>query len=185
MLDAEIIELYLSRDESAIEMSNRQYGAYCRRISMNILESFEDSEECVNDTWHKSWNSIPPQHPNSLAAYFGRIVRNLSISRFRQNRAKKRYDGVPMLLSELDGCLPATLSVEAEIESQALTDSLNNWLESLDAVDRVLFMRRYWFGDSVKALAKQYGISQNNAAQSLYRLRLALRKHLTKEGFHL
>ena len=183
--DSQIIELYWNRDESAITESEAQYGAYCRRIAMNILESPEDTEECVSDTWLRTWENIPPQKPSSLLAYFGRIVRNMSISRFRANRAKKRYDGITILLSELEDCVPSRSSVVGEVEGQLLSDTLDGWLSELPVGDRVLFVRRYWFGDSVKTLARHCGITQNQLSQRMLRLRKALRATLEQEGFYI
>ena len=182
MKDAQIIDLYWQRNEQAINASNDQYGSFCKRVAMNILNNNEDSEECVNDTWHKAWDNIPPQKPNSLAAFFGRITRNLSLSRFRANRAKKRYDGITMLLSELEDCIPAKCSIEQEIEGKQLAEIISDWLALLPKDDRVLFMRRYWFGDALKELAKESGTNQNQLAQRMFRLRSSLKDTLEKEG---
>ena len=182
MQDAAIIELYWNRDERAISESDRYYGPYCRRIAINILSCLEDAEECVNDTWHRSWDNIPPQRPLSLAAFFGRIVRNLSISRYRANRAQKRFDGITLLLSELEDSVPARGSVMQEIEGKLLTEAIDNWLARLPVDDRVLFVRRYWYGEAVKNLAKECGCLQNQMAQRMLRLRRGLKTALEKEG---
>ena len=182
MHDTEIIEMYWNRDERAIAESDVHYGAYCRRIAVNILSSREDAEECVNDTWHRTWESIPPQWPVSLAAYFGRIIRNLSISRYRANRAKKRFDGMESLLSELDDCIPSRESVTQAVERKLLAEIIDRWLAGLGADDRVLFLRRYWFGDAVNALAKECGVTQNKMAQRMMRLRKDLKQILEREG---
>ena len=183
MLDFKIIELYWDRDESAITESERQYGAYCRRIAMNILSCLEDAEECVSDTWYRSWENIPPQRPNSLAAFFGKIVRNLSISRYRASRAQKRFGGITVLLSELDDCVPAHSSTEQDMEGNLLTEVIDNWLTRLSEDDRVLFVRRYWFGDAVNTLAKECGSTQNQMAQRMLRLRKSLKSALEQEGY--
>ena len=183
MQDAQIVELYWNRDERAITESDIHYGAYCRRIAASILPSKEDAEECVNDTWHRTWNCVPPQRPNSLAAFFGRIIRNLSISRFRANRAQKRFGGLSVLLSELDECVPSNESVEREIEGKLLAEVVDSWLAGLLPDDRVLFLRRYWFGDAVNALAKECGATQNQMAQRMLRLRKDLKSKLEQEGF--
>ena len=106
MDDAAIIELYWARDEDAIVQTQQKYGPYCRTIAKNILGVPEDAEECVSDTWHRAWNAMPPQRPDSLGAFLGRIVRNLSISRWRRERAQKRYAGLEEQLSELEDCPP-------------------------------------------------------------------------------
>jgi len=185
MQDVQIIELYWSRDERAIEESGIRYGAYCRHIAMNILSSREDAEECVNDTWHRSWDIIPPQRPVSLSAFFGRIVRNLSISRYRASHAKKRFDGLTLLLSELDDCVPARESVEGALEGKLLSEILDRWLSRLPQEDRVLFVRRYWFGETVNALARECGATQNRMAQRMLRLRKDLKRTLECEGIEI
>ena len=182
MQDTQIIELYWNRDESAITESDKYYGAYCRKIAMNILNNHEDAEECVSDTWFRTWENIPPQRPNILAAFFGRIIRNLSISRYRAGHAKKRYDGITILLSELDDCVPSKDSTAQAMEEKLLTETIDNWLALLPKDDRVLFLRRYWFGEAVNALAKECGITQNQMAQRMLRLRKDLKLTLEKEG---
>ena len=152
---------------------------------MNILSNIEDSEECVNDTWHRAWDNMPPQKPISLSAFFGRITRNLSLSRFRLNHAQKRYDGITLLLSELEDCIPDKSSTELIIEDNQLADVISRWLSSLSKDDRVLFVRRYWFGDALNALAKECGTNQNQLAQRMYRLRSALKSTLKKEGISI
>jgi len=185
MQDAAIIELYLNRDERAITESDRHYGTYCRRIAFNILSCHEDCEECVNDTWRRSWDNIPPQRPSSLAAFFGRIVRNLSISRYRANHAKKRFDGITVLLSELEDCVPSRESVTQAFEDRVFSEAIDNWLARLSTEDRVLFVRRYWYGDAVHALAKECGCTQNQMAQRMLRLRKSLKTALEQEGIEI
>jgi len=185
MNDAQIIELYWQRSEQAISASDNQYGRFCRRIAMNILNNAEDSEECVNDTWHRAWDNMPPQKPNILSAFFGRITRNLSLSRFRLNHAQKRYDGMTLLLSELEDCIPSKGSIEQETEERYLAEVISDWLASIPRDDRILFVRRYWFGDMLKDLAKECGTNQNQMAQRVYRLRNALKSKLEQEGISL
>lgn len=182
MEDDAIVALYWARDESAISETSQKYGPYCRAIAWNILGNREDAEECVSDTWHHAWNAMPPQRPNKLPPFLGRIVRNLSISRWRRERARKRYSGMELLLSELEDCLPAPQDVEGALEAKELTESVERWLEGLERDDRVLFLRRYWYGDEVKALARRRGVRPNQAAKRLQRLRERLRRHLEQEG---
>ena len=127
MEDARIIELYWQRDEGAIQETDTKYGAFCQRIAMNILSSFEDCEECVSDTYGRCWDTMPPQRPVSLRAYVGAIVRNLSISRYRSLRAQKRYNGAEVLLSELEDCVPAPDSVQrtAEVREEIVHNRLS------------------------------------------------------------
>lgn len=183
MEDAAIIALYWSRDESAIAETQQKYGPYCRTIARNILSSREDAEECVNDTWHHAWNAMPPQRPGSLSAFLGRIVRNLSISRWRRERAQKRYAGLEVLLSELEDCLPGPGSVEEAAEGRALTRRVEGWLEGLDREDRAVFLRRYWYGQEVQALARDWGTGPNQMAKRLQRLRKDLKRRLEQEGY--
>lgn len=185
MQDEKIIALYLERDELALKLSAENYGRYCRKIAMNILSNPEDSEECVNDTWYQAWRSIPPQKPNSLAAYFGRITRNFAISRYRTNHAKKRFDGITILLSELDDCIPSQSNIEQDLDEKRLIEIISGWLTSLPANDRILFVRRYWFGDTVKSLANACGLSQNQISWRMFKLREKLKNELEREGISI
>ncbi len=182
MEDAAIVALYWSRDEAAIAETQRKYGAYCRSIAQNILGSREDAEECVSDTWHRAWNAIPPQRPASLSAFLGRIVRNLSLSRWRREHAQKRYAGLDAMLSELEDCLPAPGGVEDAVEGRALTACIEKWLEGLEQEDRAVFLRRYWYGQEVRSLAKEWGVGPNQMAKRLQRLRKDLKVSLEQEG---
>jgi len=185
MEDLQIIKLYWLRDETAIEETDKKYGGLLHNIALNILSNYEDGEECVNDTYTKAWNAIPPQNPIFLAAYLGRIVRNLSINRWHKNRAQKRYNGAEVLLSELSDCIPALNTVEKEIETYELTKVISDWMHTMSQDDRVLFLRRYWFGDTLNKLARECGTSPNKLAGRMYRLRLNLRNELEKEGISL
>lgn len=182
MEDKQIIELYNARNEAAIEETNNKYGRLLTSIAFNILSNPWDSEEMVNDTYARAWNAIPPERPNSLGAYLGRITRNLSINRWYKGRAKKRYNGAEMLLSELGDCVPAPETTESIVETKELSAILDSWLGTISTDNRVLFMRRYWFGEAVSSLAEEAGISANNMAGRLYRLRQSLKKLLEKEG---
>lgn len=182
MEDSAIIALYWSRDEAAITETDKKYGPYCRAIAQNILSVREDAEECVNDSYHNAWNAMPPQRPDCLPPFLGRIVRNLSISRWRREHAQKRYAGMESLLSGLEECLPGPGSVEEAVEVRALTRRIEGWLEGLSRDDRALFLRRYWYGQAVLALAKSWGVSPNQMAKRLQRLRKSLRQDLEQEG---
>ncbi|HZJ56636.1 MAG TPA: sigma-70 family RNA polymerase sigma factor [Clostridia bacterium] len=181
MEDSKIIDLYWSRNEQAITETQTKYGALCYSIAINILYDALDSEECVNDTYNKAWQSIPPKHPNSLAAYLGRIARNLSINRWNKNHAQKRFGGTDILLSELSQCIPSRQTVEGEIQSKEITKVLDCWLRSLPQEDRILFLRRYWFCEALNALADECNITPNKLAGRMYRLRQSLRRELEKE----
>lgn len=185
MDDKQIIELYFQRNESAITETATKYGAFCKKIAMNILSIHEDAEECVNDTYHSVWNQIPPTNPNSFRAFLGRITRNLAISRFRSLRAQKRYAGMELMLSELEECIPAQSTVENTIESKELTNYINEWLTSISKQDAIFFLRRYWYGDSVKELAKKSNTTAAQMAQTMLRLRKSLKAYLKQKGVTL
>lgn len=183
MEDAQIIALYWERNEAAITESHQKFGEMLQRISFGILENQEDSEECVNDTYQKAWDSIPPQQPLKLAAYLGRITRNLSINRWHEGRARKRGGG--MLLHELSDCIPSPACVETEVEDAFLSEVIGQWLRSLPRDDRVLFLRRYWFGNSLEDLASVCGTTPGKLAGRMFRLRKKLKSTLEKEEIGL
>lgn len=183
MEDKQIIDLYFARDEQAIRETESKYGAFCLRIAMNLLRLREDAEECVNDTYGAAWNSMPPQRPNVLPSFLGRITRNISISRFRANRAAKRYQGMETMLSELSDCVPDVKNGE-ETDGVLLADTISRWLDRLPGDDCALFVRRYWYGDGLAELGQKYG-SRERAAKRLFILRRGLKEHLEKEGIVL
>lgn len=183
MQDCEIVELYLKRDETAIVETERKYGAYCSKIAKNILNHNQDVEECLNDMYHLAWNSIPPNQPENLGAWLGKIVRNISINLWNKNHAQKRYSGLEEIFEEIEECIPASGLVEHEIEEKELTTFLNRWLKGLPIEDRVLFLRRYWQGDALKVLEREYGMSHGKMAKRMYKLRQNLKNALEKEGY--
>ena len=185
MDDKQIIELYFERNEQAIKETQNKYGAFCHRIAMNILGIYEDAEECVNDTYYSVWKQIPPTVPEVFKVYIGRIARNLSISRFRAMRAKKRYSSMEIMLSELNDCVPSSSNVEQTIEVMQLSAYISEWLDSLPEEDQALFVRRYWFGDEVQELAKKCGITAAKMAQRMLRLRKSLKAALEQKGVAL
>lgn len=178
LTDSDIIALYLARDEAAIEATERIYGGYCLSVAMNILDSPADAEECVNDTYLKTWNSIPPQTPSVLRLFLGKITRNLAIDRYRQNRA--RGGNFDLTLEELAEILPAR-----EEEDSDLPQLLTDFLEDLPDTERNLFILRYWHGHSVKRLAKAYRMRPNTLSARLYRTREKFRTYLTERGYHV
>ena len=183
MKDEEIVELYFSRSEDAISETALKYGNYCSYISQNILHSKEDAEECVNDAYLAVWNTIPPQKPEHLLAYICRIVRNISITKYHSNTAKKRNSYYDTALDELDECIMSGLSVEDEIDARELSCLINIFLDTLSKENRVIFVWRYWFSDSVQDIAEKLGISSNNVSVRLSRIRSKLKKFLKKEGY--
>ena len=173
MEDVQIIDLYWLRDERAIGETDAKYGNFCHRIAMNILHSFQDSEECVSDTYTRCWDTMPPQRPVSLRAYLGTIIRN---------HAQKRFGGAEVLLSELADCVPAPESVQRTVEAEELGGLISAWLDTLDREERALFIRRYWNGEAVKELAGELGVRPNALTKKLLRLRESLRRSLEREG---
>ena len=182
MEDQAIIELYWERDETAIRETDLKYGRFCHSLALNILSLREEAEECVNDTYHRAWNSIPPERPRAFRAWLGRIVRNLSINRWYYHRAQKRYQPVEEMLSELVDCIPEPRTTESILEARELTVYINEWLDTLLRRDRVLFVRRYWNGEALQKLATSCGTTPNRLAGRMYRLRESLRTYLTEKG---
>ena len=178
--DEKIVHMYFMRDEQAIRETDQKYGKLCMQISMNIVNSRPDAEECVNDGYLKTWNSIPPTRPASLGAFVCRIVRNLSINRLRDLRAAKRNRELTVSLSELEDCIH--LPDEAVGK---LPELLNGFLATLNREDRALFMGRYWYSCSVGELAKRLGITANAASQRLHRIRESLRAYLEEGGYRV
>lgn len=181
MEDLEIIELYHSRNQDAISETATKYGGLLYTVAKNIIHSHEDSEEIVSDSYGSAWEAMPPQRPNSLTAFLCRITRNLSIDRYRKNHAQKR-EGILLELSELEG---ESVHMEDRLELGELTKSIEKFLSTLPKDDRVLFMRRYFFHESVQDLAKEAKCKENNISGRLYRLRLKLKSRLAEEGYAL
>lgn len=183
MKDHEIIDLYWKRLENAISATAEKYGKYCHSISYNILHSREDAEECVNDTWLGAWKSMPPQRPECLSAYLGKITRNLSLNRFKQYNAQKRGLGqTELVLSELEDCIPARTDVEQAVEEMILVKSINQFLWEQPEQKRNLFIRRYWYLSPIREIAENYGMSESKVSSLLFRMRNKLREHLEKDG---
>ena len=180
MDDKQIIRLFFERSEQAITELSRKYGALCFQIADNILNDRRDAEECVNDAWLGAWNSIPPQQPDPLRAYVCRITRNHALKRLRANTALKRGGRLEVSLSELEDCVSDS-SPEGQLSAGELTAQINAFLAALDRNDRVMFVRRYWFAASLAEIAETFGISENNAAVRLSRMRKKLRKILENE----
>ena len=183
MEDAKIVQLYWDRNEQAIPVTADKYGNYCRSIATNILGNREDAEECVNDTYLNAWNAMPPNRPDVLPAFLGKITRNLSFNRYKRNTAEKRGGGeLPAVLSELSDCVSGRDDVEQMLDRRALLNALDEFLQMLPPVKRALFIRRYWYTDSVSDLAAQYGMREGAVSTTLYRLRRQLRSHLLERG---
>ncbi len=183
MKDNEIIELYWNRNESAIAATAERYGNYCYAIAFQILQSPEDAQECVNDTYWKAWQSIPPHRPAQLATYLGKITRNLSIDRLKRHNAQKRGKGqAESALQELEGCIPAANGLEQIVDEIVLTNAINQFLRRQSAIRRNIFVGRYWHLYSIADLARAYGMRESKIASLLFRMRNNLKAYLEKEG---
>ena len=186
MDDSKIVQLYWDRDEQAIPATSDKYGTYCISIAQNILGNQEDAEECVNDTYMSAWNSMPPHRPNILSVFLGKITRNLSLNRYKQNTAGKRGGGeVPVVLDEIAELVSDTGSVEQEVDRKELVKAIDAFLDRLPTDKRSIFICRYWYFDSVSKIAARFGMTENHVSVTLNRLRVKLHNDLLERGFDL
>lgn len=186
MEDSQIIALYFQRSEEAISATDRKYGSYCLSIAQSILSDREDAKEAVNDTYLGAWNAIPPHRPQRFAAFLGKITRRISINRWQAGRTVKRGGGeLTLALDELADCIPSGWDVEREIEGKALAKLLNTFVRALPETERKVFLLRYWYLDSIEAIAKRFGFSQSKVKSMLFRTRNKLRAELEKEGIEV
>lgn len=184
MQDSQIIELYFMRDEQAIVQSAEKYGVYCTSIAQNILRNLQDSEECVNDTWLSAWNSIPPAKPSVLKTYLGKITRNLAINKWRRTHSEKRGSGeIAVALDEIKQVTDAGYDVSDSFREKEFMRIFNLFLRSLPERERNIFIRRYYFADSVPNIAMWFGVSQANVFKILSRTRAKLKDYLDKEWY--
>lgn len=182
MEDREIIDLYWARDQRAISETSEKYGVFLWNIAWNVLHSHDDAEECVNDTYLRTWNAIPPARPTVFRSWLGRITRNLSLDRWKQARAAKRGgDEMELLLGELDTCVPSPHGTEKMLEDQEIAALISAFLRNLPSESRIIFLRRYWYGESVADIAKRLGCGQGKVKSSLFRTRNALRAYLEQK----
>lgn len=181
MTDKEIIALYFKRSENAIEQTDVKYGKLCHSISINILNDTRDSEECVNDTYLTLWNKIPPKEPNPFKAYICRIIKNLSLKKYEFNHAKKRNSEYEASLDELEECVSDGTEASESVEFKELQMAIDMFLSELPEKKRILFLRRYWFLQPVKEIAKDYGITEKTASMRLSRLREKLQQYLQEK----
>ena len=183
MEDSQIIALYWQRNADAVKETAEKYGAYCFAIANNILHDFEDSEECVNDTWLNAWNAIPPQRPRIFPSFLAKITRNLSINRYHTRSAEKRGGGeMTIVLEELSECLAGESDTESEYLAKELGRSIRYFVRTLPERDGNLFVRRYFFTESIQQIAQRYDLSENNVMVILSRTRKKLKVHLEREG---
>lgn len=186
MDDRDIIKLYWDRNENAIVQTNLKYGSYCRKIAFNILADREDSEECLNDTWLQTWNSIPPRQPEILRTYLGKLCRNIAINLYEKLHAAKRGEGqTAMCLDELSEIVGRGSEAEDQVQLSQLSESIGRFLGSLDVRTRNMFVQRYWYMQPVKDIAGDFALSESSVKMTLLRTREKLKKHLLKEGYDL
>lgn len=181
MEDTQIIDLFFSRDQQAIQQTEKKYGRLCYHIAWNILSSREDAEESVSDTYMKAWENIPPTKPTFFYAYLAKICRFLAMGKLDWNNAAKRKAEVVELSDEMENCIP-DLSREMQIQSQELGALLSEFLGTLSPENRQIFMRRYWYAESIAEIAQRFHLGESNVKTKLMRTRNALRSFLEKEG---
>ena len=183
MEDEAIIRMYWARDEEAIARTRDKYGRFCHEIAFHILRQRQDTEECLNDTWLRAWNAMPEDWPRALMAYLGKITRNLAITRYRGAHAEKRGGGtLEIALDELGECVAAGGSVERTVERREAAQRISAFLRTLSEEQCDLFVRRYWYMDSIEELAARFGMSESRVKSSLFRTRKKLRTCLEREG---
>lgn len=186
MDDSTIVQMYWDRDENAISATSQKYGPYCLSIARNILGEHEDAEECVNDAYLSTWNSIPTNRPSVLSAYLGKIVRNLSFNLYKKSRAEKRGSGnIDLVLDELSELTTDSNTPEDELDCKLLSEAINSFLADLPAQKRKLFVCRYWYADSIKDISDRFGTTENNVSVTLNRIRIKLHDYLLESGFEL
>ena len=181
MEDQQIIQFFWDRNEQAIQETESKYGRKLYNVAYRILETYEDSQECVNDTYLAAWNAIPPQRPEYLFAFLAKICRNLCFGRLDWMNAAKRKAEVITLTREMELCIPDRQQ-DRLIEGKELGEVLNRFLGTISRENRMIFLRRYWFADSVGEIAERYGMTQSKVKTSLHRTRIKLSAFLAKEG---
>ena len=182
MKDAEIVALYWERNEAAIQQTQQKYGAYLLKVAYNILSDFEDSRECVNDTYLGTWKAIPPNRPSPLRTFVCKIARNLATMKYHANTAEKRNSHYDVALDELEDCFSDGKSIEDEYDAKELSDAINSFLATLNYTDRFIFTRRYWYSDPLQDIAKMANTTTNSVTVRLFRIREKLKHYLVKEG---
>ena len=185
MIEEEIIGLFFAREEQAIHELDIKYGKVFYKTSYNILKNELDVEECVNDAYLGTWNTIPPTKPHSLLAYVCQIVRNLSLKCYYMKKSIKRNSTYDMAMEELDSCFSLTSTVEDEIETKELAQMIEDFLDTLSLENRVIFLQRYWFSDTYSDIAKKVGISEKSVSVRLVRIRKKMREYLMEREVFL
>ena len=183
MDDNNIIDLFWERSEIAIKEIETKYGNLCKHVAINILRSDEDAQECVNDTYLGAWNAIPPYRPKVLSAFLCRITRNLALKKYEYNRAKKRDVKMQLPIEELENCLLSASNIEEDYDAQYLAELMGDFLYTLTYEKRNVFIRRYWFLDSIVDISNRFEISESKTKSMLFRTRNELAKYIRKEGY--
>lgn len=181
--DEQIVNLYFDRAEDAIAQTSQKYGGYVRKIAMNILGDFEDTVECENDAYMALWNAIPPNRPQSFIAFLGKIVRNLALNKYEYNIAKKRNNKFSVVIDELEECIGSKESVEDQFLEGELSATINKFLEKLKEDQRIMFVKRYWYGENVKGIAEDMGIGESKVKTTLFRIRADLKVYLERRDY--
>lgn len=184
MDDKQIVALYWERSEQAIAETEKRYGRYFRYIARNILGNELDAEECVNDTYRKAWETIPPNRPEVLSAYLGRITRNIALNRYTYDHAQKRSWGTAVIFHEAEEFIPDTSGGDIADEMH-LKATINSFVASLSQEVRTVFVRRYWYMSSVRDIARDYGMTESKVKVMLMRTRKKFREYLEKEGIEI
>ena len=184
MEDYQIVDLYWARSENAIGETSRKYGTMLNRISYSLLSSSEDAEECVNDTYLEAWNRMPEDRPAYLGAYLARIIRCLSVDRFRASHRQKR-GGLQSVTEELLDCIPDSATPQTDLDNDLLRQALNRFLSELTEEQRRIFIRRYFYSDGVADIAARMNLGVSKVKTTLHRLRQRLREQLEQEGIPL
>lgn len=184
MDDNIIVELYLNRNEDAINQTRNKYGSRLRSLSFNIVKDIHTSEECENDAYMQAWNLIPPHEPRDyLYAFLARIIRHISLNKCRDNNRLKRSAFICELSAELEQCIPDNNEIDRLIDDIAFGEVINNFLAEIGEEKRNIFLRRYWYFDSIADISKRFGISKAKVKTMLFRIRNQLSEHLEKEGY--
>lgn len=185
MDDKRIVKLFLERSEQAVDAAAKKYGKLCLHIARGIVETEADAAECVNDAYLALWNTIPPEQPKSLRAYLTRMLRNIAYDRRDRQTARKRDSRLELSLQELEDVLPGSMGTEQMLESAVIRDAMNIFLQSLPKQDRFIFLRRYYYLDTCRQIARMTGMSESAVSTRLGRLRSKLKELLSKEGIYV
>lgn len=186
MDDEKIVQLYCERNEQAIQETANKYGNYCNSIAKNILGNNEDAEECVNDTYLNTWNSIPPHKPKMLSTFLGKIVRNLAFNKYKHDHADKRGGGeLPLVLDELAECVSGNENIADAFVMKEIVSAINEFLSTLSEIKRNIFIRRYWYTESIVDIAKSYDMESTAVSMMLNRIRSKLHNYLIERGYDI